>query len=353
MVKRILYGLLIFGPVAIAGSLLNWSPVIVFVSAALGVIPLADLIGEATEELAIHTGPRIGGLLNATLGNTAELIITIFAIKQGLIELVKASIAGSILGNLLLVLGMSALAGGLKHGPQTFNRRHASLNSTLAVLAVVALIIPSLFSTAIAPNVSAEQTFSESVAVVMILLYALTVIYALTSGQKEPLAEEGKVVHEARWSVRHSLLVLAGVTAAIAVLSELLVGAVEPVVKQLGLTEFFIGIVLIPLIGNVAEHLVGVEVALKNKMELAISISLGSSLQVALFVAPLLVFISLLFGHPLLLVFSSFELIALFGAALIAALITLDGETTWLEGAQLLAVYLIIAAAFYFLPGGV
>jgi Ca2+:H+ antiporter len=352
MLKKILYGLLIFAPLAIAGKFLNWPPVIIFVAAALGVIPLADLIGEATEELAIHTGPRLGGLLNATLGNAAELIITIFAIKEGLIDLVKASIAGSILGNLLLVLGMSALAGGLKNGPQTFNRRHASLNSTLVVLAVVALIIPSLFSAAIAPDLNAEKNFSEIVAVVMILLYALTVVYSLASGQQEPLAEEAKVVHKARWSITQSLLILAGVTAVIAVLSELLVGAVEPVVKELGLTEFFIGIVVIPLIGNVAEHLVAVEVAIKNKMELSISVSLGSSLQVALFVAPLLVFIGLLFGNPVLLIFSSFELIALFGASLIAALITLDGETTWLEGAQLLAVYLIIAAAFYFLPGG-
>ena len=352
MVKRILYGLLIFAPLAIAGKFLGWSPIVVFVAAALTVIPLADLIGEATEELAIHTGPRIGGLLNATLGNAAELIITIFAVREGLLDLVKASIAGSILGNLLLVLGMSALAGGLKHGPQTFNRRHASLNSTLAVLAVVALIIPSLFSAAIAPDVVAEGRFSESVAVVMIVLYALTVIYSFTSGQKEPLEEEGKVVHKARWSVAQSVGILAGVTVAMAIMSELLVGSVEPVVQKLGLTQFFIGIVVIPLIGNVAEHLVAVEVALRNKMELSISVSLGSSLQVALFVAPLLVFIGLLFGHPVLLVFSTFELIALFGAALIAALITLDGETTWLEGAQLLAVYLIVAAAFYFLPGG-
>lgn len=352
MLKKILYGLLIFAPLAVVGKFLNWPPVIVFVAAALGVIPLADLIGEATEELAVHTGPRLGGLLNATLGNAAELIITIFAIKEGLIDLVKASITGSILGNLLLVLGLSAVMGGLKNGAQTFNRRHASLNSTMVVLAVVALIIPSLFSVAIAPDLAAEESFSESVAVIMILLYALTVVYSFTAGEKDPHVEAGPVEHKARWSVRRSLIILVVVTAGIALLSEVLVGAVEPVVKELGLTEFFIGIVVIPLIGNVAEHLVAVEVAIKNKMELSISVSLGSSLQVALFVAPLLVFIGLLFGHPLLLVFSNFELIALFGAALIAALITLDGETTWLEGAQLLAVYLIIAAAFYFLPGG-
>ncbi len=349
MVQRILYAMLIFAPVAILGRILGWSPVLVFASAALAVIPLSDILGEATEELAARMGERLGGLLNATLGNAAELIITIFALREGLLELVKASITGSILGNLLLVLGMSAVAGGVKNGVQHFDRRHASLNSTLVVLAVFAMIIPSLFSAAIAPNLVAEGRFSEGVAVVMILLYSLSVVYALTA-HRGPLAREAAPTGPTKWSVGRSVATLAVATIAIAVLSEILVGAVEPVVKQLGLTEFFIGIIIIPLVGNVAEHLVALEVAMKNKMELSISISLGSSLQVALFVAPLLVFISLLFGNPLLLVFSTFELIALFCAALVAALITLDGETTWLEGAQLLAVYLIVALAFYFLP---
>jgi len=351
MVKKILYGLLIAAPVAIAGKLLNWDPVIVFVAAAVGVIPLADILGEATEELAIRTGPRIGGLLNATLGNAAELIITIFAINAGLIELVKASITGSILGNLLLVLGMSILTGGLKNGLQTFNRRTAALNGTLVVLAVIALVIPSLFDAAIAPNTIAETSFSEGVALVMILLYALTVVNSLTGGE-DPITRDGADVNATKWSVKRSLATLASATIGIAVLSEILVSAVEPVTKSLGLTEFFIGIIIIPIVGNVAEHLVAVEVALKNKMELSLEISLGSSLQVALFVAPLLVFISLLFGHSLLLVFTPFELIALFSAALVAELVAVDGESNWLEGAMLLAVYLIVALAFYFLPAG-
>jgi Ca2+:H+ antiporter len=349
MFKKILYGMLIFTPLAIAGEFLHWDPLVIFILSCLAVIPLADLVGEATEELAVHTGPKVGGLLNATLGNAAELIITIFAIREGLLDLVRASITGSILGNLLLVLGASVLAGGLKNGAQVFNKRNAAINSTMVVLAVVALVIPSLFSVAIAPDFAAEEAFSESVAIVMIIIYGLSLIYAFTA-KENVLTREPAEVHEAKWSVQRSVITLLAATVAIAFLSEVLVGSIEHVVTEIGLTEFFIGIILIPLIGNVAEHLVAVEVAYKNKMELSLAVSLGSSLQIALFVAPLLVFISLLFGHPLLLIFTNFELIALFCASLVAALITLDGETTWLEGAQLLAVYLIIGLAFYFLP---
>jgi Ca2+:H+ antiporter len=348
-IKKPLYLLLIFAPIALVADLTGMSPVLVFISAGLGVIPLADLIGEGTEELAARTGPRVGGLLNGTLGNAAELIIAIFGIKEGLLELVKASITGSILGNLLMVMGLSVLTGGLRNGIQKFDRRQAALNSTMLILAVVALIIPSLFSTAIEPNLAAEKAFSESVAVVMIVLYGLSVLYSFKT-QQGPLVR-GAAPHVARWSVRRSVITLVAVTAGVAVLSEVLVGAVEPVVASLGLTEFFLGIIVIPLVGNVAEHLVAVEVALKNDMELSLEVSVGSSLQVALFVAPLLVFISLLFDHTLLLIFNTFELIALFSASLVAALIALDGESNWLEGAQLLAVYLIIGLAFFFLPG--
>lgn len=342
--------LLIFIPVAVAADLLGAGPIFVFIAAGLAIVPLADLLGEATEELAAYTGPRLGGLLNATLGNAAELIIAIFALKEGLIALVLASITGSILGNLLFVLGLSVLLGGLRNGIQTFDRRQAALNSTMLILSVVALIIPSLFSQAIDPDLAAEKAFSEGVAIVMIAIYGLSVLYSFLS-QQGPLAREAATVHPAKWSVRHALLVLLAATAGIAYLSEILIGAVEPVVAALGLTEFFLGVIIIPLIGNVAEHLVAVEVALKNRMELSLAVSLGSSLQVALFVAPLLVFIGLLFDQPLLLIFTDFELIALFSAALIAALIALDGESNWLEGAQLLAVYLIIGLAFFFLPG--
>jgi Ca2+:H+ antiporter len=346
--KRLLYLLLIFTPATIVAELLGASPVLVFIFAALGIVPLADLTGEATEELAAYTGPRLGGLLNATFGNAAELIIAIFAIRQGLLELVLASITGSILGNLLLVMGLALLLGGIRNDIQTFDRRQAALNATMLVLAVVSLVIPSLFSAAIVPDLVAEKAFSESVAVVMIVLYGLSLFYSFAT-QRGPLARR-PVSHEARWSLRDATLILIAATAGTAVLSEALVGAVEPVLETVGLTEFFVGIIIIPLVGNVAEHLSAVAVAIKNDMELSLAISIGSSLQVALFVAPLLVFISLLFGQSLLLVFNTFELIALFSAALVAALVALDGESNWLEGAQLLAVYLIIGIAFFFLP---
>jgi Ca2+:H+ antiporter len=349
VVKKVLYAMLAFAVAAVVVELIGGSPVLVFVFAALGLIPLADLIGESTEELATYVGPRLGGLLNATLGNAAELIITIFAIKEGLLDLVKASITGSIIGNLLLVLGLSILLGGIKNGVQHFDRRQAALNGTMLILAVIALVIPSFFSAAIEPDFQAEKWFSESVAVVMIGIYALSIIYSLLT-QKGPHTREA-VAHEARWSLPRSLVTLLLATVGTAVLSEVLVGAIGHVTETLGLTEVFLGIILIPLVGNVAEHLVAVEVAIKNDMELSLSVSLGSSLQIALFVAPLLVFISLLFDHTLLLIFNTFELIALFGAGLVAALIALDGESNWLEGAQLLAVYLIIGLAFFFLPG--
>ncbi|MBZ0276051.1 MAG: calcium/proton exchanger [Anaerolineae bacterium] len=347
---RIVKALLIFVPIAIVADFVLHleQPVLLFIFAALGVIPLADLIGEATEELAVYTGPKIGGLLNATLGNAAELIITIFAIKEGLIDLVKASIIGSILGNLLLVLGLSILLGGLKNGLQNFDRRTAGLNATLLILAVVALMVPSLFDAAIQENRASEVGLSEGVAVVMIIIYGLSILYTFTNGA--PMTREA-AHHESKWSVRFAVGVLVAATLGIVVLSEILVGAVEPVTQQLGLTEFFIGIIIIPLVGNVAEHLVAVQVALKNKMELSLAVSLGSSLQVALFVAPVLVFISLLMGgETLLLVFNSFELVAVTAASLVAAFIALDGESNWLEGAMLLAAYLMIALAFFYLP---
>jgi Ca2+:H+ antiporter len=351
MVQKLLYAMLIFVPLALLAELvLHLDPVLIFILASLGIIPLAHFIGHATEELAIHTGPKLGGLLNATLGNAAELIITIFALREGLLDLVRASITGSIIGNLLLVMGLSLLAGGLKNGLQTFDRRTAGLNATLVILALVALAVPSLFDAAIEPDLAAELGLSEGVAIIMIVLYALAMVYNFTNGAgttREAAVEETVQPH---WSVQRSLIVLTAATLGIVFMSEVLVGAVEAVTVALGLTEFFLGIIIIPLVGNVAEHLVAVIVAYKNKMELSLAVSLGSSLQIALFVAPVLVFVSLFFGQPLLLVFNNFELIALVAASFIAAFIALDGESNWLEGAMLLAVYLIVAVAFFFLP---
>jgi len=342
--------MLIFVPLAIVAELAHASPVLVFGTASLGVVPLAGLIGEATEELAAHTGPRLGGLLNATLGNAAELIITVFAIRAGLLELVKASITGSILGNLLLVLGVSILLGGLKNGTQFFDRSRAGLNGTMLILAVIAIIVPSLFGHAIESDHHALDGLTLGVAAVMILVYVLSVVYSFTTGRVEPVSHAPAGVHKTRWSVRASLGVLLASTVGIAVLSEVLVGSVEHVTESLGWSEFFVGIIIVPIVGNVAEHLVAVQVALKNKMELSLSIALDSSLQVALFVAPLLIFISRVMGNPMDLIFNQFELVALTAASFIATLVALDGESNWLEGVQLLVVYVILAIAFFYLP---
>jgi Ca2+:H+ antiporter len=355
--------LLVFGVVAIVAELLGWSPLLVFVTSSLAMIPLAGLLGEATEALAVHTGPRAGGLLNATLGNAAELIIAIMALREGIVnpainahmlELVRASLTGSIMGNILLVLGLSVLVGGLRHGVQKFDRGHAGTNATMLLLAVAALTIPSLFSHNIeAVNHNAVEYLSLGVAAVMIMLYALSLVYQFRQSGARSHEDEGyqaATLEAPHWSVIKAVAVLVVSTAAVVVMSEILVGAVEHVVVEIGIPEFFLGIILVPFIGNAAEHLVAVKVAAKNQMELSLAVSVGSSLQVALFVAPLLVFVSLLIGNPLTLVFNPFELIALMAAALIAGLVSLDGETNWLEGAMLLTIYAVIALGFFWLP---
>jgi len=357
--------LLLFVPLAVVAELLGWNPLLIFVFSCIALIPLAGLLGEATEELAIHTGPKIGGLLNATLGNAAELIITIVALSAGKLDLVKASITGSILGNLLLILGASLLLGGLKNGVQRFDRNLASISATMMTLAVIGLIIPTLFEIVheiqigrvdvFNTNVGdpALNTLSLGVAGILILLYILSLIFTFQTPQREEHTgvedhSEEEATHKAKWSVPMSVGVLAASTVAIVFLSEFLVGAVEPVVESLGISELFLGVIIIPIVGNVAEHIVGVQVAWKNKMDLSLSISLGSSMQVALFVAPLLVFVSLLFGPEMTLFFSLFEVAALTLAVFSATLVSVDGESNWLEGAQLLAVYLIVALGFYF-----
>ncbi len=344
-------------PLAIAAEFVEWGDILVFSLSAIAVIPLAHYIGESTDALAHYTGPRLGGLLNATLGNAAELIITVFAIRAGLLELVKASITGSILGNLLLVLGMSFLLGGLRNGVQTFHRQQAMNNAILLFLSVVALVIPSLFSHTIEATFEGAlkvEILSLGVAAIMIILYALGIFFNFRahSSALGPVAGEA-VAHRSTaptWSLRTALVILALATVGVAYLSELLVGAVEPIVVGYGISEFFLGVILIPLIGNVAEHLVAVQVAIRNQMDLSVEISLASSLQIALFVAPVLVFVSLLMGNPLTLIFNQFELLALIAGVLIAGMVSIDGESNWLEGAELIAVYLILGLAFFFLP---
>lgn len=348
-----LYWLLLVIPLALTAHYLAWGDMAVFILTALAVIPLAGMIGNATESLAVYTGPRIGGLLNATLGNAAELIITLVAVKAGLLDLVKASITGSILGNLLLVLGFSMLLGGLKHGTQIFDRRQASNHAILLTITVVALTIPSFFGHSIEmESFFRMEELSLGVAIIMILLYGLGLYFTFKS-TSSPLTYTEKPNHEhekPELNLTQSLVMLIAATVGVVWMSELLVGAVEEVVVQFGMSEFFLGIILIPIVGNVAEHLVAVQMALRNKMELSVEIAVSSSTQVALFVAPLLVFVSIALGHPLTLMFNSFELMALGAGVIITVMVSTDGESTWFEGAALLAVYLILGLAFFFLP---
>jgi len=301
------------------------------------------------------------------------LIITIVAIRSGLLELVKASITGSILGNILLVMGMAMLLGGFRNGVQRFDRYHASRNAILLVLAVIALIIPSVLSASIGSETSPKvEALSLGVAFIMIVLYALGIFYSFrmqdgplsartrnqaAKNHKEDALIKGRAnidqesqSHSPHWSLRTSLIVLAISTYAVVIVSEVLVGTIEPIVSTLGVSEFFLGVILIPIIGNVAEHMVAVKVAVDNKMDLSVEIATASSLQIALFVAPVLVFVSLLMGNPLQLIFNQFELLGLIVGIVIAAMVSFDGESNWLEGAELLAVYLILSLAFLLLP---
>ncbi len=349
--------LLFFIPVSLLARILNFGDFVVFAASALAIIPLSGLLGAATEALAAKLGQRLGGLLNATLGNAAELIITIFALSAGLTDLVKASLIGSIMGNLLLVTGFSFLVGGLKNGLQTFDRRTASLNTTLMILAFLTLVIPSSFDNVLLSATNDphghELLFSVGIALVMIILYGLSLIYSLRSPQshEEAVEVEATLVGESEpVNIRRALIMLALATVGIVLMSESLVGTVEPVAHSIGLSPFFVGIIIVPLIGNVAEHVVAMQVALKNRMDLSLGISIGSSLQIALFVTPVLVFASLFFPQHLLLVFTPYELMALAAASIVATLVSQDGESTWLEGAQLLAVYIVLALAFFLLP---
>ena len=328
---------------------------LMFVMSALSLIPLAAVLGNATEEVAEFTGQKIGGLLNATLGNAAELIITIIALREGLLSVVKASIAGSIIGNMLIVLGAAVLLGGLKNGEQKFDERVASTNATMMSLAIIVLMIPAVFSMGSGDGKLSHhdvERLSDGASIVLILLYVLYLIYTMfTKSGKTSTAIEEPAEKPARKRLYIALGILVASTVAIVFMSEILVGALEPTAKQWGLSDLFVGVMLVPLVGNIAEHLVAVQTALKNKMDLTIGIAVGSGLQIALFVAPVLVLVSQFVGpEPMTLVFNPFEIAALIGAVLIAVLISIDGRTNWLEGAQLLALYAVVALAFYYVP---
>jgi Ca2+:H+ antiporter len=356
------YALLPFIPVAVVLKLAHGDPSLIFATSALGVVPTAALMGRATEELADRSGPGIGGLLNVTFGNLPELLIAFFALRAGLQEVVKASIMGSILGNILLVLGGAMLVGGLGRDSQTFNARAASAQATMLMLASAALVMPAVFAVVEGGGLpvpgaeradysSSVEQLSLAVAVVLLLSYSAGLWFSLKSHRDlfNPPEDEGWDEDAEPWSVKRSVILLAGAGLAVGLMSEILVSSIEDTAKSVGLSQFFIGIIIVAIVGNAAEHWVAVYVAFKDKMDLAVNIAVGSSAQVALFVGPLLVVLSFFFGpDPLALVFNGFELAGLLLAVLIASHVAREGESTWFEGLLLLAVYTVMAITFLF-----
>jgi Ca2+:H+ antiporter len=349
-----------FIPLAVALELAHANASLIFLVAALGIVPTAALMGLATEELAARSGPGIGGLLNVTFGNAPELIIALFALNAGLHEVVKASIVGSIIGNVLLVLGASMLVGGIKHQRQSFNPQAANIQATMLFLAAGALIMPAIFELVEGqglPSPTAElvdygstvENLSLAVALVLIATYVAGLWFSLRTHKdlfNPPYAEE----HEEGfgWSVRRSVGFLFVSGLAVGLMSEILVGSISEASESIGLSEFFVGVIVVAIVGNAAEHWVAILVAFKNKMDLAVNIAIGSSAQIALFVAPVLVIASFFIGPgPMPLVFNGFELGAVLIAIMVANVITHDGESNWFEGVQLLALYAILAIAFF------
>jgi Ca2+:H+ antiporter len=350
-------------PLALLAEVFHWGGLAVFSMAALAIIPLAGLMGEATEQLASRMGAGVGGLLNATFGNAAELIIALVALRAGLYDVVKASLTGSIIGNALLVLGLSLLLGGLGRERQTFDRSAAAVGSTLMLLAAVGLLVPALFhwvaEAAVASGgitatreVTIERSLSLEICVVLFAVYILSLVFSLVThkhlyaGDSHSHPPPGPAP-----SARRAVLTLVVATALVAWMSELLVGAVEEASHTLRLTEVFVGVIVVAVIGNAAEHSTAVLVARKNQMDLAMNIAIGSSIQIALFVAPVLVFASYFTPHgPMDLRFTLFEVVAVGIAVGVVNMVAQDGESNWLEGVLLLAVYLVLGIAFYFLP---
>ena len=361
--EMLLHVLLVFVPLAAVAEWMHWGGVTVFVFACLAIVPLAGLMGEATEHVASRLGAGVGGLLNATFGNAAELIIALVALQRGLYDVVKASLTGSIIGNALLVRGLSIVAGGARRERQTFDRAAAAAGSTMLALAAIGLVVPAMFhfvaDAAVArealtaqKEIAIERSLSLEIAVVLAVAYVLSLLFSLRTHKHLYAGQEGAEAHAPTSApLGRSIVTLLVATALVAWMSELLVGAVEEASHALGLTEVFVGVIVVAVIGNAAEHSTAVIVAMKNKMDLALNIAIGSSIQIALFVAPVLVFASYLMPHgPMDLRFSPFEVLAVGISVAIVNLVSQDGESNWLEGAMLLAVYVILALAFYFLP---
>lgn len=337
-------------PVAFWAEFIGHNPFVAFIASAVAVLRLASWMGHATEAVAIHSGPRIGGFLNGTFGNAAELIIVILSLRAGLFEVVKASITGSILGNSLLVLGAAALSGGMKHATQQFNRNVARFNASLMFLALVALIVPAVFHHGPMPMTDAGlQTLSFWTAVILLLVYVGSLFFSFKT-HAHLFVAEGGLKEKASWSLGKAVTILFLATVGVVAMSEILVGSLHPVIQRLGWSELFVGIVVVALVGNAAEHSTAVTMAMQNRMDVAIEIAVGSTTQIALLVSPVAVLVSHLFGQGLSLEFQYSELVAIVISVMTVNQITRDGETNWLEGLMLLAAYLIIAIAFYFVP---
>lgn len=358
MLKRVAYGISVAGTLAaiLMRFLFHADETLTFGVAALTILALAYTLGHATEQLGIAAGPRIGGIMNATVGNVGEIIIAAFLILDGKIAIVHASITGSIIGNLLLVLGASLFLGGLKNGVQRYDAQATGMNAASLILATIGLVIPATFAFLVGggegtapgdPAFFSIEALTVGVAVLLLITYAAQTWFFLRSPESPTAGHGDEEVPE--WSWRVSLGVLLASAAALTVTSEVLVHTLEPAVASLGISEFFIGIILIPIIGNLAEHVVGVTLAWKNKMDFSLITSIGSATQIALFAAPVLVFFGLLVGNPVTLVFSPLEVVSVAGGVFIAGYIALDGRSNWVEGLQLMSVYLIVAIAFFFL----
>jgi Ca2+:H+ antiporter len=357
MFGRIAYGISILGTLVTVGlRFLGGDETLTFGVAALTILGLAYTLGHATEQLGAAAGPRIGGIMNATVGNVGELIIAAFLILDGRIEVVHASITGSIIGNLLLVLGASLLIGGLKNGVQEYDAQATGMNAASLILATIGLIVPATFAFLIGagettgpgdPQFFQIETLTIGVAVLLLITYGAQTWFFLRS------PESPTTIHAPdeppAWPWRMSLAILIVSAAALTFASEVLVHTLEPAVEALGVSEFFIGIILIPLIGNLAEHVVGVTLAYKNKMDFSLITSIGSATQIALFAVPVLVFFGLLVGNPLTLVFTPLEVVGVGVGVIIASYIAIDGKSNWVEGLQLISVYLITGIAFFFL----
>jgi Ca2+:H+ antiporter len=353
---NIVFGLLFAAiPLTMLAEHWHWPPIAIMGLACLGIVPVARLMGQATEHLSHQVGSTIGGLLSATFGNACELIIAIVALRAGMIEVVKASITGSILGNILLVMGASMMVGGLKHEVQEFNKMTAITACTFLTIVAFSLLIPSAvlhFSNA--PSEHIEQNLALAISAVLAILYMLGLLFSLGTHDHlfKPVAgaqTEDEGDETAHWSRRKSIIVLALATAGVAFLAEYLVGSVEHVAKDLGMTPVFIGVVLLAIIGNAAENSTAIIMARKNKMDLSINIALGSSTQIAMFVTPIIVFTGYFIGQPMDLVFTPAEIIAVIAAVWVGWLTLQDGKSNWLEGTALLALYLILAISFYFI----